>query len=90
MSDEQECLHCLINETLDAYHERVHLSTGKLASGEASIDHLIACAAELIAGHDDAKTRKFMAKREAEKLLLYVRKFREAGRYPGGPGVAPH
>ena len=32
----------------------------------------------------DADTRKFVAKREADKLIGRVRHFREIGRYPGG------
>ena len=34
--------------------------------------------------YDDPKVRKFVAKREASKLLWGVRHFCEIGRYPGG------
>lgn len=90
MKENEECLHCLLNSTMDAYHERVHMSSGRQANVDVTIDHLMACAAELIAMYGDAKTRKFVAKREAEKLVRYVRQFREEGRYPGGFGARSH
>jgi hypothetical protein len=49
------------------------------------VDDLISIAAELIAMYDGAKVRKFVAKREVEKLARRVREFRTQGRYPGGP-----
>ena len=49
------------------------------------LDALINISAELVAMHGDAKVRKFVAKREMEKLAQRAREFRAIGRYPGGP-----
>lgn len=90
MADDKECLHCILNRTMDAFHEKQHMATGRPANVDETIDHLMACAAELIAMYGDAKIRKLVARRESEKLLKYVRTFREEGRYPGGFGARSH
>ena len=81
------CLHCILNRAMDTYNEAQHRITGQRVNTDDNIDDLIACVAELIAMYDDAKVRKFVAKREASKLIGRVRHFREIGRYPGGPGT---
>lgn len=86
MDNPDDCLHCKINRLIDAHNERIHLETGDPVSVEDTIDDLLACVAELIAYCDDAKTRRWLAKREAQKLMARVRLFREEGRYPVGPG----
>ncbi len=84
--DPQDCLHCKINRLMDEHAKRKHLETGERVNVDDQIDDLIACTAELIAFYGDAKTRKLVAKREAQKLVGRVRHFREISRYPGGPG----
>ncbi len=81
-----DCLHCRINRLMDDYAEQRHRETGEPVNVDDNIDDLIACVAELIAFYDDAKVRKAVAKREAQKLIGRVRHFRDIGRYPGGPG----
>jgi len=93
MSDtgkERDCLHCVINRAIDVYTERQHLETGQPANVDNAIDDLVACVAELIAFYEDAKVRRFVARRTAELLVKRVRLFRSEGRYPGGPGSAVH
>ena len=52
---------------------------------DEAIDVLITIAAEDIAMCQDAKVRKFVTKRDMDKLAQRVREFRAQGRYPGGP-----
>jgi hypothetical protein len=89
MSDGAVCLHCVINRAMDHYSERSHLETGNPVNVDDSIGHLMECAAELIAMYDDAKLRKFVAKRTCDILTSLVRKKRSEGCYPGGPGQTP-
>ena len=84
-SNRSPCLHCILNQAMDTYGEAQHRMTGQKVNIDDNIDDLIACVAELIALYDDTKVRKFVAKREADKLLGRVRYFRKIGRYPGGP-----
>ena len=84
------CLHCELNRLMDDHNERRHLETGRPVNVDHNIDDLIACVAELIAFYEDAKVRRFVAKRTAELLIKRVRLFRSEGRYPGGPGSAVH
>lgn len=84
--DNRDCLHCALNRLMDEHAERKHLETGEPVNVDDTIDDLIACTAELIAFYDDAKVRRYVAKRTAELLVKRVRHFREIGRYPGGPG----
>jgi hypothetical protein len=74
------CIYHAIIEALDTYSE-AHSPT----SVDDIIDALITVTAEFVAMHDDAKVRKFVAKREMEKLAQRAREFRAIGRYPGGP-----
>jgi hypothetical protein len=82
-----DCLHCRINHVMDERNEAVHMSTGKPVNIDDNVKDLMCCAAELVAMYDDARTRKFVAKKMADYFLGLVRECRATGRYPGGPGA---
>ena len=80
-ADKDHCCmyHAIIN-AIDRYAE-----AHSPQNVDDTVDELISIIAELIAMYDDAKVRKFVAKREVEKLARRVGEFRAQGRYPGGP-----
>ena len=51
------CLHCLIRETIDAYSEHMHTTTGETVASGDLIEILLSNACELIAWQPDAKFR---------------------------------
>jgi hypothetical protein len=87
MKSDHDCLHCLLNHVIDERSERLHMATGQPVNVDDNVVSLLECAAEQVAMYGDAKTRKFVAKKMAERFLALVRECRETGRYPGGPGA---
>lgn len=82
-----DCLHCRVNHVVDEYSEAVHMGTGKPVLIDDNVEALLSVAAELVAMYDDAKQRKYIAKKMADRFLALVRECRATGRYPGGPGA---
>ena len=76
----EDCLHCLLNATIDDFLEK---NGG--ACIEDVVDDLLACLCELIASNPDAGHRRSYVKEIAALIPERVRYFRETGRYPGGP-----
>ena len=79
------CLHCLIRETIDAYAEHMHTTTGKKVNIHDTVDDLLGNVCEILAWVGDAKVRKSNVKHYQNLLAGRTRLYREIGRYPGGP-----